>query len=203
MKKELFATTAEEATLYIDNGATQIDECVDENGKSYRLLAQSVTSPVKLRHYEDGEYITEITVPAELQCVPCGLKYKTEKSDACPICGESHRDIMLRNKVFEDGFRGFERAYTALLNQSLRIAQPIMLYISGNYTQEEASEAYDKEKKGYDALKENMKVFDFIFKDGILKEVEELKVSGKSNLEISRTLTGGDTTKEALESFRK
>ena len=198
MKIELFEITEKDAGEFLSQDGVR---AIDDLGE-YRLFGR-LTDNVKLRQYgESKEYKLEIQVPVELQCVPCGIKYRTEKRESCPICGTLNRDVMLRNKTFEEPFRKFERIYTDMLNDALRVAQPIMMYVSDNFTEEEAKTAYLQAKEKFGLTFEELKYFSFIFDDKILEKVKALKVDN-NNVKTMRILTNGDTSDVALNAFRR
>ena len=200
MKKELFEYTPEEASAYMNSeGIREIDYVETED---YKLFGESLTSTVKLRVYTDKSYILEITVPEELQCVPCELKYKTANLDACPCCGSTNRDVMLRNKVFEEPFRRFEGIYTQLLNAALRVAQPVCSLVADNFTLEQSTNAYEIAIKDYHAVLKALGPFNWIFDDGVIGKVQELK-KDSINVEVMKELMGDDSSAQALLDFTK
>jgi len=200
MKKELYDYSMEEAQAFMNfEGIRELDY-VEADG--YKLFADNVSNPVKLRVYGDKTYKLEVLVPEEIQCVPCELKYKTKNLEACPCCGVSNRDIMLRNKVQEEPFRRFEQEYTNLINAGLRVAQPVMAYVADNFSKEQAYEIYENARKEYDIALAAIGPFNFIFNDGILDKVTNMKES-EGNVKVMKELMGDDTSEQALLDFSK
>lgn len=200
MKKELFEYTPEEASAYMNSEGIRELDYVETEG--YKLFGESLTSTVKLRVNVDKTFTLEITVPDELQCVPCELKYKTENLDACPCCNSANRDVMLRNKVMEEPFRRFEGIYSELLNAALRAAQPVCALVSDNFTIDQATKAYDKAIEEYNGVLELLKPFNWIFKEGIIDQIVEMKKE-KINVQVMKELMGDDASAQALLDFSK
>ena len=74
-------------------------------------------------------YFFSTLQPKEIECVPCGIKIKTDDhKDKCPICGETNYTIMNRNREFELEFREFEALASRSLEDQLRVVQPIVMY---------------------------------------------------------------------------
>ena len=202
MKKELFNFSEAEARAFLEADGVRVLDYV-ETGDKYRLFGTSIGDTVKLRVYDDKvTFELEITVPDELQCVPCEIKFKTGNKDACPCCGTSIRDVMLRNKTFEEPFRRFESVYSSLLTAGLKIAQPVMMYVADNFTEEQAKVSYDKAVEEYGISKKALEKFEFIFEDGIMDKAKALKeVSG--SVVTMKTLMGDDATAKEVEDFKK
>ena len=200
MKKELFEYTPEEAGAFINSEGIRELDYVETDG--YKLFGESITSGVRVRAYEDKTFVLEIIVPNELQCVPCELNYKTANLDSCPCCGTTNRDVMLRNKVMEEPFRRFEGIYSELLNAALRVAQPVCALVSDNFTLDQSKKAYDIATKEYKGVLDLLKPFNWIFEDGIIDRVKEMKES-KTNVFVMKELMGDDSSTQSLLDFSK
>jgi hypothetical protein len=200
MKKELYDYSAEEATEYMNYEGIRELDYVEADG--YKLFSDNVSNPVKLRAYEDRTFKLEVLVPDEVQCVPCELKYKTANLDSCPCCGTSTRDVMLRNKVQDEPFRRFEGEYTNLLNAALKVAQPVMAYTADNFTKEQAYELYDVARKEFDNVVASLKPFGFIFAEGILDRIVDMK-DKDINVKVMKELMGDDTNDQSILDFSK
>ena len=200
MKKELYDYSTEEATEYMNYEGIRELDYVEADG--YKLFSDNVSNPVKLRAYEDRTFKLEVLVPDEVQCVPCELKYKTANKDACPCCGTSTRDVMLRNKVQDEPFRRFEGEYTNLLNAALKVAQPVMAYTADNFTKDQAYELYDVARKEFDNVVASLKPFGFIFAEGILDRIVDMK-DKDINVKVMKELMGDDTNDQAILDFSK
>lgn len=200
MKKELFEYTPEEAGAFINSEGIRELDYVETDG--YKLFGESITSGVRVRAYEDKTFVLEIIVPNELQCVPCELNYKTANLDACPCCGTTNRDVMLRNKVLEEPFRRFEGIYSELLNTALRVAQPVCALVSDNFTLDQSKKAYDIALNEYKGVLDLLKPFNWIFEEGIIDRVKEMKES-KSNVFVMKELMGDDSSAQSLLDFSK
>ncbi len=200
MKVELFELSEQEAKQFIDtDGVRELDHVKDDGYKTY---GQAYSEPVKLRFYEDGKFELEITVPDELQCVPCELKFKTTNMDACPCCGTSVRDIMLRNKVTEEPFRKFESVYSRLLTAALKMAQPLCAYIADNYTEEQARDFYNTAMADYNELIESLKVYKWIFEDGIIDRIKLMKEKD-INVKVMKDVMSEESGEKAILDFVK
>jgi len=200
MKKELYDYSPEEAQAFMNfEGIRELDY-VEADG--YKLFADNVSNPVKLRAYADRTFKLEVLVPEEVQCVPCELKYKTKNLDSCPCCGTSSRDIMLRNKVQEEPFRRFEHEYSSLLTAGLKVAQPVMAYVADNFGKEQAETMYSEAIKEYNQVLEAIKPFNFIFDEGILDKITAKKES-EVNVKVMKELMGDDTSDQAILDFSK
>ena len=200
MKKELFEYTKEEAQEFLaQEGIRELDYVQDDG---YKLYGESLQAHAKMRFYEDGSAKVEITVPNQLQCVPCGIHYNTEKTDKCPVCGATDRDIMLRNKITEEPFREFEYMYGKFLTATLRVAQPLCAWIGDNYTEDFAREAHQKALEERKEVLEEMKKYSWFFADDIIEQIKALKAEN-NNVYTMRKLTGGDYSDEALLEFNK
>jgi len=200
MKKELYEYSPEEAQEYINYEGIRELDYVEADG--YKLFSDNVGNPVKLRAYADGTFKLEVTVPEEVQCVPCELKYKTANKDGCPVCGTTNRDVLLRNKVQDEPFRRFEGIYSELLTSALKVAQPVMAYTADNFSKEQAYEMYETAKKEFDGVLSALKPFGFVFADGILDKVTEMKEKD-INVKVMKELMGDDTNDQALMDFSK
>jgi len=199
MKIELFDMTDKEARAFAESDGVRALDHVESEG--YRLFGTSIGDAVKMRHYEDGTCKIEIQVPNELQCVPCGVKYLTEKTDCCPVCKTLSRDIMLRNKTFEEPFRKFEAIYSKMLTRALHVAQPLMLLVSDNFTEEQARHKFLQAKEEFDMLVADLSEFNFIFDNGIIDKIIAMKAEHGS-VKTMRLLTNGDTSADAIQMFR-
>lgn len=199
MKIELFEMTDKEARAFMAGDKVKALEHVDAEG--YRLYGFGISDTVKMRHYEDGVCKLEIVVPSDLQCVPCGIRFLTDRHDSCPCCKSSIRDVMLRNKTFEEPFRKFEAVYSKLLTQALHVAQPIMLYVADQITESEANTKYLQAKEKFDLISVESEEFNFIFDEGIIERVKGLKEDFGS-VKAMRCLTRGDMTDASIQEFR-
>ena len=200
MKKELFEYTQAEAQAFMaTDGVRELDYVQDDG---YKLFAESLQSNVKLRLYEDGSAKIEIVVPNQMQCVPCGIHYFTDKNDKCPVCGTSTRDIMLRNKVTEEPFREFEGMYSRLFTAVLKVAQPLCAWIGDNFAEKDAIERFEAANKEYEDILEETKKFMWVFNPDVIERIREMKAE-KDNVTVMRELTGGDASVEAIEEFKK
>jgi len=200
MKHELFEYTPEEAKAFLDSEGSREIDYVETDG--YKLFGNGLTDLVKLRHYEDNSYMLQIDVPEEMQCVPCDIKFKTEKLDECPACKTTTRDIMLRNKVHEEPFRRFEGVATRLMYAFLKVAQPLCAYTADNFSEEQALEAYNAGKLEYDMVLDEIKAFNWVFSDGIMEKIKAMK-SKDINVKVMKDLMGDDSSEESLLDFSK
>lgn len=200
MKVELFEFSETEAKQFLDaDGVRELDHVKDDGYKTY---GQAYSEPVKLRFYDTGKFELEITVPEELQCVPCELKFKTANKDACPCCGTSVRDIMLRNKVTEEPFRKLESMYSRLLTTTLKIAQPLCAYIADNYTEEQARDFYSKAMVEYKDLIEGLKVYNWVFEDDIIDRIKLMKEKD-INVKVMKDIMTEESGEQAILDFVK
>lgn len=200
MKKELFEYTQEEAQAFMSQDEIRELDYVKDDG--YKLFARNLQENVKLRLYEDGKAMIEIVVPAQLQCVPCGIQFKTDDKETCPCCNTSIRDIMLRNKVTEEPFREFEYIYGKLLTASLKVAQPLCAWAADNFTEEFAIKSYSEAVKEREEVLEELNKFSWIFEGNIIDRIRGMKKE-KENIAVMRELTGGDTSDASIADFKK
>ena len=174
MKKELYDYSAEEATEYMNYEGIRELDYVETEG--YKLFGKNIQETVKLRVYEDRTFKLEVLVPEEIQCVPCELKYKTKNLDACPCCGTTSRDVMLRNKVQDD--------------------------VADNFSLEHAEEAYNVARKEFDDTVKELEPYGFVFKEGIFKQITEAKEK-EINVKVMKELMGDDASAQAILDFSK
>lgn len=95
-------------------------------------------------------YFFDTLQPKELECVPCGIKIKTEDhQEKCPICGTSNYDIMDRNRNFEIEFREYEALASRALEDRLRVVQPIVMFKNNLWSKDFCVNKFREAHKAY------------------------------------------------------
>jgi hypothetical protein len=88
------------------------------------------------------------------------------------------------------------------LNAALKVAQPVMAYTADNFTKEQAYELYDVARKEFDNVVASLKPFGFIFAEGILDRIVDMK-DKDINVKVMKELMGDDTNDQSILDFSK
>ena len=140
-----YELTEAEFDQYVTSQNLPLINADTKSDDKYMMYGSSLSSDVKFKNYvgKNGKdaFKLQLTTPEEIQCVPCGIKFKSEKNpEQCPLCGEKIYDILDRNRRFEEEWTRYEQETTRKLEDDLREKQPALLVKYKLMTEEQAAE---------------------------------------------------------------
>lgn len=98
---------------------------LNEDTSLESVYGDSLAANIKYTKHldDDGEYsyYMDVDMPEEVQCVPCGIKFKTEKYSECPNCKEVVHEICDRNRKCQMEFMEYEGKATQLNQDLLKV----------------------------------------------------------------------------------
>ena len=110
---------------------------IEEDG--YQLFGLSLADYPHFKYEDingDIKYTVILDVPATVQCNPCGIEYKTNIHDGCPLCKVSTYDLFNKNRLYMEEWREFEAALSSQMNMRMELEQPLRLFKHAQISQD-------------------------------------------------------------------